>query len=217
MADDGDVLRRLRTDTAAEHHAVESTLGLLDPALTRVRLVAVLTVMHGFWWAAEAGLDAWADADPAAAAGLAWSQRRRAHLFAGDLAALGAAPSSAPDRPELLPVPGTDDALGRLYVLEGSTLGGVFIDRHLAALPQLADAAPLHAFAPYGERTGAMWHAYRTATRGWVAAGGDAARVVTAAQQTFSALAAWCGATVREPTVPIHRRGTSPAMMEVRA
>lgn len=216
MADDGDVLRRLRTDTAAEHDAVERTLDLLDPELTRARLVRVLALMRGFWCAAEAGLDAWAATEPAAAAEVAWSQRRRARLFAGDLTALGAAPSTAPDSPELSPVPDTNDALGRLYVLEGSTLGGVFIDRHLASLPQLADAAPLRAFTPYGEHTGAMWHAYRTATRAWVAAGGDAGRVVTAAQQTFSALAAWCGATVREPTVPIHRRGTPPAM-EVRA
>jgi heme oxygenase len=122
------------------------------------------------------------------------------HLFAADLAALGVTLPATVDTPDLPPVPDTDAALGRLYVLEGSTLGGVFIDRHLASLPQLAGTGPLRAFSPYGEQTGAMWHGYRSATRAHVAAGGDADRVVTAARQTFSALAGWCDAPVLEHT-----------------
>src|SRR5215207_8468521 len=74
-----DVLRRLRTETAAEHQSVEDTLDLLSPALTRDRLVDVLTRMHGFWRAAEAGLDDWAAAEPTDAAGVGWAHRRRSH------------------------------------------------------------------------------------------------------------------------------------------
>jgi heme oxygenase len=211
VADDGDVLRRLRTGTAPEHEAVESALDLLDDGLTVPRLVAVLTRMHGFWLAAEAGLDDWAAAAPAAATALRWDERRRAHLFAADLAALGTPASPAAARPRLAAVPDTDAALGRLYVLEGSTLGGVFIDRHLATLPQLAGTAPLRAFSPYGERTGAMWHGFRTTTRAHVAAGGDADRVVATARRTFAALAAWCGTPVPEQT------GTTPTSPRPRA
>ncbi len=191
VADDGDVLRRLRSDTAAEHAAVEQALDLLDADLTTVRLASALSRLHGFWQSAEAGLDAWAAAEPAAAEGVHWADRRRAHLFAADLAALGARPAA--ERPELPAVPDTDTALGRLYVLEGSTLGGVFIDRHLAGLPQLT-GTELRAFSPYGEGTGAMWHRFRSATRTHVATGGDPARVVAAARQTFTALGTWCGA-----------------------
>jgi heme oxygenase (biliverdin-IX-beta and delta-forming) len=188
-----DVLRRLRTATAAEHRAVEDTLDLLDPQLTRDRLVQVLTAMHGFWRAAEAGLDAWARTRPGDAAGVDWSRRRRSHLFAADLAALGACPDLG-SSPDLLPVADTDEALGRLYVLEGSSLGGVFIDRHLASLPQFAGAGRLAAFSPYGEETGSMWRAFRQVTRDRVAGGGDPDRLVGAAQDTFRALAVWCGA-----------------------
>jgi heme oxygenase len=192
-----DVLRRLRSETAAEHRAVEDTLDLLDPHLTRDRLVQVLTAMHGFWQAAEAGLDTWAHACPADATTVDWSRRRRSHLFAADLATLGAAGDPA-GTPELPPVADTDEALGRLYVLEGSSLGGVFIDRHLASLPRFADAGPLGAFTPYGEETGAMWHAFRQVTRERVAGGGDADRLVGAARDTFGALAVWCGAPAAE-------------------
>ncbi|WP_237493631.1 biliverdin-producing heme oxygenase [Modestobacter sp. L9-4] len=187
-----DVLRRLRTETAAEHQAVEDTLDLLSPALTRDRLTDVLTRMHGFWLSAEASLDAWADAEPADAAGVDWPRRRRAALFAADRAALGS-PGAAP-QPALPAVEGTDAALGRMYVLEGSSLGGIFIDRHLATLPQLAAVGRLSSFSPYGEETGSMWHAFRTTTRARIAGGGDADRLVAAAQETFGALAGWCGA-----------------------
>lgn len=194
VADDRNVLSRLRSETAPEHEAVERTLDLLDADLTRPRLVTVLGRLHGFWRAAEVGLDVWAAAHPAAAAEVEWAPRRRAHLYAADLAALGEAPPPRAARPALPAVPSTDAALGRLYVLEGSTLGGVFIDRHLASLPWLAPIGTLQAFSPYGPETGRMWHRYRQVTRARVAAGGNVDRLVAAARDTFSALATWCGA-----------------------
>ncbi|MDK3258280.1 biliverdin-producing heme oxygenase [Blastococcus capsensis] len=195
-----DVLRALRTRTAEEHRTVEDLLDLLDPQLDRQRLAQVLTVMHGFWVAAERGLDEWAARRPVDASTVAWERRRRAGLFATDLRALGV-PASA-DVPLLAAVADTDQALGRLYVLEGSTLGGAFIDRHLALLPGLADVR-IRAFSPYGADTGAMWAAYRRVTREHVRAGGDADRVVAAARETFRALAQWCRPVARGREVPV--------------
>src|SRR3954462_14419380 len=90
VADDTDVLRRLRSGTAAEHRAVEDALDLLSPELTRERLADVLARLPGFWRAAEHGLEAWARRHPADAERVQWSQRRRTPLFEADLAALGA-------------------------------------------------------------------------------------------------------------------------------
>ncbi|RFU20295.1 biliverdin-producing heme oxygenase [Geodermatophilus marinus] len=200
--DDGcaDVLTTLRAATAAEHGQVESTLALMDPQLSRERLVAVLRRLHGFWAAAEAGLQGWAQREPADAAAVQWDRRRRAHLFAADLRALGAGPGA--DAPELPAVEDTDQALGRMYVLEGSTLGGTVIARHLAGLPGPGGGLAGAAFAPYGGETGAMWHAYRRVARAHVAAGGDAGRVVGAARGTFAALAAWCAPVGASPGGP---------------
>ena len=183
-----DVLRRLRTATAEDHERVEAALDLTHPALDRPRLGAAVATLHAFWRAAERGLDDWAARHPGDAALVDWAGRRRAHLYAGDLHALGAEPVAA--EPALAAVAATDEALGRMYVLEGSTLGGTFIDRHLAGLPSLS-AVRLRAFSPYGERTGPMWAAYRRATREHVAAGGDADQVVAAARSTFAALSTW--------------------------
>ena len=200
------MLRLLRTGTAAEHEDVERTLDLLDPALSRARLARVLDLMHGFWRSAEAGLDEWAARCPADAGSLEWPRRRRTSLFASDLAELGA---PASDRsPELPPVPGTDAALGRMYVLEGSTLGGVFIDRHLAGLPGL-DGVTIRAFSPYGSETGAMWAAFRRATRARAADGGDAGTMLAAARTTFADLAGWCRPAAL-PASRHDRRGDRP-------
>ena len=185
----GDVLHLLRTGTAAQHESLERTLDLLDPDLDAARLIGVLDRMHGFWRAAEAGLDDWATRFPADAETVTWSARRRTGLFAADLDTLGAAPGDA--EPSLPAVRDTDDALGRLYVLEGSTLGGTFIDRHLCDLPALSGLR-LRAFSPYGAETGAMWHAFRRVTRGRVTAGGDAGTMLASATGTFRALAEWC-------------------------
>jgi heme oxygenase (biliverdin-IX-beta and delta-forming) len=189
----------LRAGTADDHDDLERSLDLLDPHLDRTRLVDVLARMHGFWQAAEAGLDAWAARFPLDAHDVAWPRRRRAALFASDLATLGAPGTEV--GPELPAPAGTDEALGRLYVLEGSTLGGVFIDRHLATVPELSGLR-LRAFSPYGPETGAMWHGFRRAVRERVAAGGDAATMVAAARQTFGALAAWCRPTPAAARVP---------------
>ncbi len=190
----GDVLHRLRTATAEHHAHVEAALDLMDPALDRERLARAMTALHAFWAAAEDGLTGWAARHPDDAARVDWPHRRRAHLYEADLRTLGSA--AADVRPALPEVRDTDEALGRLYVLEGATLGGTVIDRHLATLPALA-AVRLRAFSPYGERTGAMWHAYRRTTRAHVANGGDATRVVGAAHDTFASLAGWVGAALR--------------------
>jgi heme oxygenase len=192
----GDVLRTLRLATADEHAAVEAALDLLDPRLDRPRLVWALDRLHGFWAAAEAGLGAWADRHPADSAALRWPRRRRARLFAADVEALGG--RAGPARPALPELPCTDAALGRMYVLEGATLGGAVIDRHLAGLPLLAGVR-VRAFAPYGSDTGAMWHAFRQGTRERIAAGGNADVVVAAARETFGLLADWCRAAGPPP------------------
>jgi heme oxygenase len=113
-----------------------------------------------------------------------------------DLHVLGL--SAGAERPALPEVGDTDEALGRMYVLEGATLGGTFIDRHLAGLPQLSGVR-LRAFSPYGERTGAMWRAFRRTTRAHVAGAGDADRVVDAACRTFAALVHWTDTSSRRP------------------
>ena len=93
-----DVLRLLRSGTAAEHDSVERSLDLLDPDLDALRLTAVLTRMHVFWRAAEAGRDHWAARFPTDAESVTSFGRRRAGLFAADPGTLGATPADGGPR-----------------------------------------------------------------------------------------------------------------------
>lgn len=196
------LLQALRTSTALTHRHVEESLDLTDPALTVQRLRTVVVRLGAFFGVAQAGLEQWAQACQPDAAALQWPLRRRLGLFRADAAGLGATSADdGPSGPVLPAVAGTAQALGRLYVLEGSSLGGRLLNR---AFAQRAAGDPLvgvrlTGLDPYGDATGAMWQGLRRFTTAW--AGSDERRdeVVGAAVTTFAALDAWC-APLRAPS-----------------
>ena len=80
-------------------------------------------------------------------------------------------------------------ALGSLYVMEGSTLGGAVITkalRHAAWLPP----GGFRYFNPYGAETGRMWRRFQDAFRAACAVGGETA-VERGAVETFEVLHRW--------------------------
>jgi heme oxygenase len=89
--------------------------------------------------------------------GLQFERRRRLAGLAASLMRLGAAmPVNAPPPPRL---PGSrSEALGLLYVLEGSTLGGRVILRQLASTGMDLDG--LGFLDPYGSESGRMWRQF---------------------------------------------------------
>lgn len=110
----------LRTGTGAHHERVDAAFGRYDLSdLAQYR--DFLSAQARGFLPAEAGLDR----SSVAALLPDWPERRRSHLLAADLAALGVAPPGAGamafDTPE--------EALGAVYVLEGSRLGGAMLAR----------------------------------------------------------------------------------------
>lgn len=101
---------------------------------------------------AEAALAPWL----ADLAGLEFDARRRSVQLAADLAALDGEPPSKPGRSST--VAGVGEALGRMYVLEGSTLGGRVIRRAVEARGD--GMSGLSFLDPYGERVGERWRAF---------------------------------------------------------
>lgn len=88
-------------------------------------------------------------------------------MLARDLAALDVAPVR-------MPVPPTPRlecaaALGALYVLEGASLGGRVIARHVADALALTPDTGLAFFCGYGDATGEMWRRFGAALEAWVA------------------------------------------------
>lgn len=84
------------------------------------------------------------------------STRGRKHLLERDLNWLGVKEIS--NKRPILPVM-TDDAsfLGTMYVIEGSTLGGQLIARHVEQVLELEAGKGDSFFRGYGQQTGTMW------------------------------------------------------------
>ena len=147
-------LAQLREQTAELHQEVEREIDLLSPDLSVERYVRILCAFQACFVPWETALDAHC---PASATEL-WTGRRRAHRIANDLRALGAeaalASSTQIEAPDLSE-PG--DWFGCLYVVEGSTLGGQVISRHLEKHFGWTDGHGYSFFRGYGENTADQW------------------------------------------------------------
>ncbi|QJW92962.1 bacteriophytochrome heme oxygenase BphO [Frigoriglobus tundricola] len=182
------LLVRLRSETRSEHDAVEAALDL--GGLTRERYDHFLKRFFGFYRPIEDAIGSvggWADR------GLDLERRRKAPLLEADLRALGV---DAPDRLPVCPDPPRLDTpaacFGCLYVLEGATLGGQVISRHISGTLGIGSETGGRFFHGYGERTGEMWRSFGTALVAFAATREIEDRVVAAARETFRALRSWC-------------------------
>jgi heme oxygenase len=109
-------------------------------------------------------------------------RRLKAHLIVRDLAALGAPPPSmGAGAPEIT---GVAQAIGCLYVLEGSTLGGQHIHRALLR-QQPAAAGAVQFLTCYGPETGPLWKALRGHAERALPPG-EHGRAVEAARASFA-------------------------------
>lgn len=145
------VLNCIREATSQIHQRLEQRIdviaGLSDRA-TRGGLVARYHRFHsGVETATRERLHPLADLD--------FSDRRRTPSIVDALAALG---EPVPATPGLAQPASLAEALGLLYVAEGSSLGGRMLHRELEA--RGVDPAVFGFLNPYAERTGERWRAF---------------------------------------------------------
>ena len=145
---------RLRRETRQAHDALDRSLDLMERPLSLPQFTRLLGRFHGLHRAIEPALTA--ILEPSLMAG-----RSKLAALQHDLrlcAAAGHPRPRQPDVPDLPPLTDRADALGALYVIEGSTLGGRLIARHHRQQPDIpADA--LHYFNVYDGHGGEMWRA----------------------------------------------------------
>ena len=184
------VLARLRTETRDQHDAIEQTLQLMDDDLTAAAYRHRLERFYGFYKPVEdrifnngSPLEEW----------LTLQHRRKTPLLEADLKALGQ--QAAAPLPLCVDLPPLNDAaeyFGCMYVLEGATLGGVLISRHIQKKLGMTAMTGGQFFNGYGERTGAMWQEFRTAITDFSFVTDQQDAVIASARATFETLQFWC-------------------------
>jgi heme oxygenase len=194
------LLKRLREDTADLHAAVERRVEVTDGRLTAGRYVATLAAFHGFHAPWEAGVRA-----AAGPAGLGlpavldlMSSRWRTASLAADLAHFGVDPADVPSCPDVPSVDGLAHLLGSMYVMEGSTLGGQVVARHVERTLGLSGGVGYSYFRGHGDQVGPRWRAF-AARLVELAAGAREDDVVAGARHTFAALDRWFGRALAAP------------------
>lgn len=197
------VLAAIRSHTRVQHERLEAQLNLLRPDLTRAHYAALLHRLHQLYLPLE---DRIAGAMPLAGQlALALDARRKADLLRADLRALGQV--AAPGAAELPRIADEAAAWGALYVLEGATLGGQIICRHLAPRLHLTPESGLSFYASYGALVGPRWKSFcALLTERHAGVGDDAPAfldsAVRAAQETFSSFERWVVPALAAEAVP---------------
>lgn len=114
---------------------------------------------------------------------LHWSQRRKLSSIQSDLVELASAAPEITDHAQ--PLTSETEALGYLYVTEGSTLGGRMISKALSENEQVAAHSSFQFLNVYGANTGRYWKEFLQVLSQEVATHQEET-VIIAAQRAFS-------------------------------
>jgi heme oxygenase len=144
------IMSRLKNETAAAHARVDALMDL--SRMSRDRYARALAALRDAQLAAESELVR--HSDELAASGYDPGARSKVAWLEADLHAIGA--FAAPAAHTLL-LADPAAAFGAVYVMEGSTLGGQVIARHVMPLLDVTAERGCRYFSGYRADTGLRW------------------------------------------------------------
>jgi len=171
---------RLKSGTEREHRDLESVIDPMKNFCSRDTYKAHLLKTWALYRSLEAAL---AELDWSTV-GIDFSARRKTPLIEEDLRVLEVARPAWIGATFAFMRSDLDFALGCLYVLEGATMGGQIISRHLAKLGIGPSNGGLF-FNGYGAKTGEMWKSFQTAGTNYCVTEDQITEAVSGAKQTF--------------------------------
>lgn len=182
---------QLRVATQSHHDAVENTINLMRPDITRADYVAYLRAFYGYYSALELRLIA-GDSSFCNSA-LELSGRSKMGRLEGDIGKLCGWESleKIPVCRSAPPIGKAADVVGCSYVIEGSTLGALRIYRHLHKCLGVAPDNGGSFIYGYGERTGAQWKRFIQVIEAMTFDPRQRKECVEAAIATFETMRAW--------------------------
>ena len=150
------ILTQLKEATRTRHEDVENAVDLTTGTRSIADYRRLLQRFLGFYRACEGKLGEFVGVIP----GLDFDSRRKSPMIESDLTATGLPASEVSETPVCAEVPRPESvaqALGMMYVLEGATLGGQYVARHVKTSLTLDADNGCRFFSSYGAEVGPMW------------------------------------------------------------
>lgn len=187
-----DIRLYLRQHTHADHVRLDHhplLSGITKPGYSLATYGLLLAAYFHFYRAIEAGIEDFLGTHDL---GFDYAPRRKLPWITADLQQLGVdplAPGYRPRQPlEAFPIRNRGQLLGTLYTIEGSTLGGQVISRHMATNLALTASHGARFFNAYGEQTPVYWNEFQTFAAGIGTDNEVREQAGLAAQATFTGL-----------------------------
>ncbi len=176
---------------------------LMSDTLTRAEYTRLLMLLYGFYAPLEARLATF-DAQWAVC-GIDFERRRKIPMLERDLLALGIAASEIAALPRCTHLPQIQSfpqAIGVIYVMEGSTLGGRMISHHLMSHLGIKPEQGAAFFTSYANEIGVMWKELGTRINTYAEQQlqpDDRAAMILSAQAVFQTLDDWLSQSLKVP------------------
>lgn len=176
------ILQKLKETTRRQHEEVEAAVDVMN----RMFSIEDYKVLIGRFRKFYKGYELRLPIDELKAAGFDYTERLKLPSLEADSIALGI---GDPEKFEQLPdVSSVARAFGSLYVIEGSTLGGQVISRHLKEHLGITPANGGSFFANYGTQVGPMWKEFGAAITAFAQDGQNDSAILDAASETFESV-----------------------------
>jgi heme oxygenase len=145
---------QLKDSTEASHQALEKKMvSIIKKIRTRQDYVNFLKLMYGYYSALERRVQEYVTE-------MEIGKRRKAERLLEDISYFES--TATPDIcKELPPINSHAEALGAMYVMEGSTMGGKTIAKMIEGQAGINGPSGFSFFNGYGEETGKMWEEFK--------------------------------------------------------
>jgi heme oxygenase len=183
------ILEKLKQSTHIHHQHASKSMDILHLHLSIEEYGALLQRLWGFYSPLETLIDKRA-ACPFSL--LDYGKRKKVPLLTRDLHALDIfTPSFLPICSKLPELSDLSQVLGCMYVLEGATLGGQVISRHLKKQLAIDQTTGCAYFSSYGAEVGCMWQTFCSVLTSYASTHTLEKQILQSACSTFIAFNTW--------------------------
>lgn len=177
------ILAKLKEATRAQHEGLENTVNVMDQMFSMENYKTLLTKFYRFYSSIEPQIDKL----DLSGTGYNFDERRKLPKIEADLKSLGVF-EKAQQMPKWDGLPALENnaqAIGSLYVMEGATLGGQVINRHLKEHLGISPENGGAFFSGYGAETGPKWKEFMSIANEFAEKANEDEVIIESAKKTF--------------------------------